>query len=222
MSAIGVARQQGCDKASRGARSAFARHVAPMDQTSESSQIPIPLPLIKDGSGGIWDAHRSCIQESSTDDLQYLGMHQELAPPLLQSDLHMKSLGSGRLRPALLTFVSSHLRVHDPRRSVVALVTNLTMSRSNDVSFLYPATIVNPRPLDIERTHDTALDFLRSTRENGINAELHGDAAYARRLRRKVDRLVMPFLWFVYGVTFLDKVMLNECCLFPCRDSSSS
>ena len=58
------------------------------------------------------------------------------------------------------------------------------------------------------RTHDAALDFLRA-REGAATTTLHNDAAYARRLRRKVDGFVMPFLFVVYAVTFLDKVILN-------------
>lgn len=63
-------------------------------------------------------------------------------------------------------------------------------------------------PTAIERTHDVALDFLRA-RDGTVNAKLHTNPVYARRLRRKVDKLVMPLLWAVYGVTFLDKVILN-------------
>jgi hypothetical protein len=73
----------------------------------------------------------------------------------------------------------------------------------------------NPAPANIDRTHDVALDFLRA-KEVAIDATLYLDPAYARRLRRKADKLVMPFLFIVYGVTFLDKVVLNVdylCCI---------
>ena len=66
----------------------------------------------------------------------------------------------------------------------------------------------DPSLVDIERTHDTALDFIKARLE-GANATLYTDPAYARRLRRKVDLLVMPFLMLCYVMNFLDKVLLN-------------
>lgn len=61
---------------------------------------------------------------------------------------------------------------------------------------------------DITRTHDTALDFLKA-RPNAANPTLYLDQAYTRRLRRKVDFIVMPFLMLCYVFTFIDKVMLH-------------
>ncbi|QIW99508.1 hypothetical protein AMS68_005026 [Peltaster fructicola] len=55
---------------------------------------------------------------------------------------------------------------------------------------------------------DDALTFIRAHRDE-VDATLYADSAYAKRLRRKVDLLVMPFLLLCYSMNFLDKVLLN-------------
>jgi len=55
---------------------------------------------------------------------------------------------------------------------------------------------------------DTALVYLQA-KENGVDSTLHKDAAYCRRLRRKVDFRVIPFLMLCYMMNYLDKVLLN-------------
>jgi len=55
---------------------------------------------------------------------------------------------------------------------------------------------------------DTALVFLQA-KERTVDWALHNDAAYCRRLRRKVDVRVIPFLSLCYLMNYLDKVLLN-------------
>lgn len=55
---------------------------------------------------------------------------------------------------------------------------------------------------------DTALVFLQA-QESTVDRTLHHDEAYCRRLRRKVDLLVIPFLMLCYLMNYLDKVLLN-------------
>ena len=63
-------------------------------------------------------------------------------------------------------------------------------------------------PGDIGRIKDAALDFLE-THQSAIDPNLYKDQAYVRRLRRKVDFAVIPFLMLCYVMNFLDKTLLG-------------
>jgi hypothetical protein len=62
--------------------------------------------------------------------------------------------------------------------------------------------------VNLERTHDAALGFLKD-RKSGVDATLYHDAAYSARLRRKVDLLLMPFLFLIYVTLMLDKSLFG-------------
>lgn len=61
---------------------------------------------------------------------------------------------------------------------------------------------------DFDKKHDAALDFIAANKD-GVNSELYLDPVYCKRLRRKVDFVVMPFLLLCYTMNLLDKTLLN-------------
>ncbi len=65
--------------------------------------------------------------------------------------------------------------------------------------------------MHLERTQmakgDAAFEYLQTHIDN--TASIQTSAAYTRRIRRKVDLLVMPFLMLCYVLNFMDKVLLN-------------
>lgn len=64
-------------------------------------------------------------------------------------------------------------------------------------------------PLRHDRgTQDGALDFLQAN-QSSVDSSRHTDSAYARRLRRKVDFIVMPFLILCYTMNAIDKILIN-------------
>ena len=58
------------------------------------------------------------------------------------------------------------------------------------------------------KAHDEALDFLEQHRD-AVNVALGFDKAYLRRLRRKLDFYIIPFMMVVYTFNFIDKILLN-------------
>ena len=62
--------------------------------------------------------------------------------------------------------------------------------------------------LSVQGTGDEALDFLR---QHGTEAHFAEDVSRMRRLRRRIDIRVIPFLALSYLVNFLDKSLLNVC-----------
>lgn len=58
------------------------------------------------------------------------------------------------------------------------------------------------------RARDDALDYLEKHKDD-TNASLGLDPVYMRRLRRKIDFYVIPFLLLCYIMNFLDKILLN-------------
>lgn len=71
-----------------------------------------------------------------------------------------------------------------------------------------PASSPGNENLTDGRARDDALDFLEH-HKNVTNAELSHDPVYMRRVRRKIDFYVIPFLLFCYIMNFLDKILLN-------------
>ncbi|KAF2228086.1 major facilitator superfamily domain-containing protein [Elsinoe ampelina] len=64
---------------------------------------------------------------------------------------------------------------------------------------------VELKPLATHGGKDNALMFLEQHQDERIEA----DPATLKRLRRKVDYMVIPFLMFCYALNFIDKVLLN-------------
>lgn len=58
------------------------------------------------------------------------------------------------------------------------------------------------------KAHDEALDFLEQHRHE-VDIALGFDQSYIRRLKRKLDFYIIPFLLVVYTFNFIDKVLLN-------------
>lgn len=58
------------------------------------------------------------------------------------------------------------------------------------------------------KAHDEALDFLEKHR-NDVNARIGLDDTYMRKLRRKIDYHILPFMLLVYILNFIDKTILN-------------
>ena len=60
------------------------------------------------------------------------------------------------------------------------------------------------------KAHDEALDFLAQYR-NEVNDSLGFDQLYVKRLKRKLDFYIIPFMLVVYAFNFIDKILLNVC-----------
>ncbi|KAI9696882.1 MAG: hypothetical protein M1820_007957 [Bogoriella megaspora] len=58
------------------------------------------------------------------------------------------------------------------------------------------------------KAHDEALDFLKQHRDD-FRVELGFDPDYIKRLKRKLDLYILPFMLVVYMFNFLDKILLN-------------
>ena len=59
-----------------------------------------------------------------------------------------------------------------------------------------------------EGRRDGALDFLAQNKE-AATVEVSRISGQTRRLRRKIDKRLIPFLCLCYTMNFLDKVLLN-------------
>ena len=58
----------------------------------------------------------------------------------------------------------------------------------------------------LDKATDDALHFLHA--HNGVQG-FTADPARMHALRRKIDRCVIPWLFLVFGLNFLDKTLLN-------------
>lgn len=48
------------------------------------------------------------------------------------------------------------------------------------------------------------------------------DAAMARRVVKKIDRVIIPLLFFTYMLNFMDKTILSSASVFGLRDDAVS
>ncbi|GAB7353321.1 hypothetical protein MBLNU459_g3817t1 [Dothideomycetes sp. NU459] len=68
------------------------------------------------------------------------------------------------------------------------------------------STHTAPQAKSLERQRDNALEFLR---HHGVQGNFCHDKARMRRLTRKIDCIIIPFLLLAYLMNYLDKVLLN-------------
>jgi hypothetical protein len=61
---------------------------------------------------------------------------------------------------------------------------------------------------------------MTSPAEAASPVETGVDAAVARRVVRKIDRVIIPLLFVTYMLNFMDKVILSSAAVFGLRDDT--
>lgn len=61
---------------------------------------------------------------------------------------------------------------------------------------------------------------MTSPAQEASRAETGADAALARRVVKKIDRVVIPLLFVTYMLNFMDKVILSSAAVFGLRDDT--
>jgi hypothetical protein len=74
-------------------------------------------------------------------------------------------------------------------------------------------TVESPRAdeLDFQSTNSKADEALEYLKQHAGDGHFAHDATRMRRLLRKIDFRVIPFLTLAYLMNFLDKILLNVC-----------
>lgn len=52
--------------------------------------------------------------------------------------------------------------------------------------------------------------------------QVHGDAALAKRVLRKIDWRLMPLMFITYNLNFMDKTILSSASVFGLREDTVS
>lgn len=61
---------------------------------------------------------------------------------------------------------------------------------------------------------------MTSSAQEASRMETGADAAIARRVVKKIDRVIIPLLFVTYMLNFMDKVILSSAAVFGLRDDT--
>lgn len=61
---------------------------------------------------------------------------------------------------------------------------------------------------------------MSSSAQDASRMETGADAALARRVVKKIDRVIIPLLFVTYMLNFMDKVILSSAAVFGLRDDT--
>lgn len=64
------------------------------------------------------------------------------------------------------------------------------------------------------------IDGEMSSAQEASRMETAADAAVARRVVKKIDRVIIPLLFVTYMLNFMDKVILSSAAVFGLRDDN--